>query len=106
MEPFYFKKYDETIGTACDINDLKKEIERLKAENPLSVEYHLREGHIVQWLNYIGEKKVASELTGVNDIDGALKILEQAGVHKRKPGGMGRNPRGMKNKMGAKPGFQ
>ncbi len=106
MEPFYFKKYDETIGIACDINDLKKEIQRLKVENPLSVEYHLREGHIVQWLNYIGEKKAASELSSVNDIDGALKILEQTGGHKGKPRGMGGGPRGMQKKMGVKSGFQ
>ncbi len=106
MEPFYFKKYDETIGIACDINDLKKEIQRLKVENPLSVEYHLREGHIVQWLNYIGEKKAASELAGINDIDGALKILEQTGAHKRKPGGMGGGPGSTKKKMGVKSGFQ
>ncbi len=42
MEPFLFKKYDEVIGEAHDLDSLKRELRRLKTENPQAVEYHLR----------------------------------------------------------------
>jgi hypothetical protein len=106
MEPFYFKKYDEIIGIASDINDLKNEIQRLKIENKLSVEYHLREGHIVQWLNYIGEKKAASDLSGVIDIDEALKVLEDTKKPSGKLKGMKGGPKGRPKEMGIKSKFQ
>jgi len=76
MESFLFKKYDEVIGEAHDVNSLKQELRRLKVENPQAAEYHLREGHIVNWLNYIGETALAEKLRGVSDIDTAISIIE------------------------------
>jgi len=76
MEPFLFKKYDEVIGEAHDLDSLKRELRRLKTENPQAVEYHLREGHIANWLSYIGETGLADRLRGVSDIDVAISIIE------------------------------
>jgi len=72
MEPFYFKSYDRVIGIAHDIRELEKEMERLVKEDPPALEYHLREGHIVSWLNYIGEVGLAEVLRGVSDPKEAL----------------------------------
>lgn len=62
--PFYFKSYGSVIGAARDIVELERELERLIRENPGAVEYHLREGHIVQWLNCLNEGELALELKG------------------------------------------
>jgi hypothetical protein len=72
MEPFYFKSYNRVIGIAHDVSELEKEMERLTKEDPAALEYHLREGHIVLWLNYIGEKGLAEVLRGVSDPKEAL----------------------------------
>ena len=48
-EPFYFKRYDMVIGKAEDLSELRKELERLRIEDPLAVLYHIREGHISMW---------------------------------------------------------
>jgi len=74
-EPFYFKSYDKVIGIAHDVHELKNEIERLMQVDAKALEYHLSEGHIVQWLNYIGEKELASKLMGVKDPKDALEII-------------------------------
>jgi len=66
-EPFYFKSYDRVIGVAHDVKELASEMERLAKEDPAALEYHLREGHIVAWLNYIGEARLAEALRGVSD---------------------------------------
>jgi len=42
-------------------------MERLAKEDPAALEYHLREGHIVAWLNYIGEARLAESLRGISD---------------------------------------
>ncbi len=99
MEPFYFKKYDETIGIACDVGDLKRELQRLKIENPLSAEYHLKEGHIVQWLDYINEKELASDLKNVTDIDTALAVIEKREKKVKRPAGMHPGRKGGPKKM-------
>ncbi|MEM3795546.1 MAG: hypothetical protein QW429_06690 [Thermoprotei archaeon] len=77
VEPFLFKKYDEVIGEAHDVDSLKRELLRLKAENPQAAEYHLREGHIADWLVYIGEERLARMLRGVSNIDVALSTIER-----------------------------
>ncbi|WP_101940229.1 hypothetical protein [Vulcanisaeta sp. EB80] len=74
-EPFYFKSYDKVIGIAHDIYELRNEIERLMQVDTKALEYHLSEGHIIQWLNYIGEKELASKLMGVKDPKDALEII-------------------------------
>ncbi|QGA53302.1 hypothetical protein GFS03_01165 [Sulfolobus sp. E5-1-F] len=77
MEPFYFKSYDKTIGIAHDVNELEKEIERLGKEDPACVEWHLKEGHIVAWLNYIGERGLAEMLKGVGNVKEALARIRE-----------------------------
>ena len=72
MEPFYFKSYNRIIGIAHNAKELEKEMERLMKEDPAALEYHLREGHIVSWLNYIGEVGLAEVLRGVKDPKEAL----------------------------------
>ena len=74
-EPFLFKSYDKTIGTAYDVEELKAELERLASADPEAVRYHLAQSHIVQWLSYIGEEELAKKLTGVEDPQEALKIV-------------------------------
>lgn len=67
MEPFYFKSYDKVVGVAHDVKELEKEMDRLSKEDIDCLEYHLKEGHIVSWLNYIGEKGLAEMLKDVSD---------------------------------------
>ncbi|ADB88650.1 hypothetical protein [Saccharolobus islandicus] len=77
MEPFYFKSYNRTVGIAHDVNELEKEIERLGKEDPACVEWHLEEGHIVAWLNYIGERGLAEMLRGVSDVKESLARIRE-----------------------------
>ncbi|EZQ11039.1 MULTISPECIES: hypothetical protein [Acidianus] len=66
MEPFYFRSYNKVVGIAHDVKELKSEIERLGKKDSACVEYHLKEGHIVNWLNYINERGLAEMLKGVS----------------------------------------
>ncbi|WP_246253058.1 hypothetical protein [Acidianus brierleyi] len=77
MEPFYFKSYDRIVGVAHDVNELEKEMDRLSKEDIDCLEYHLKEGHIVSWLNYIGERGLAEMLKGVSDPKEALARLRE-----------------------------
>jgi len=77
MEPFYFKSYDRVIGVAHDVKELENEVERLSKEDPAALEYHLKEGHIVSWLNYIGENGLAEMLKGVVDPKEALARIKE-----------------------------
>mgnify|MGYP001626421121 FL=1 len=74
-EPFYFKSFDRVIGVAHNLNELRSEFERLLNVDPKALEYHLREGHIVRWLEYIGEIELASKLIGVSDPGRAYEII-------------------------------
>ncbi|WP_054857807.1 hypothetical protein [Vulcanisaeta sp. JCM 16159] len=76
-EPFYFKSFDRVIGIARNVEELKSELERLINVDPKALEYHLREGHIVQWLVYIGEVELAKRLIGVGDPKRALEIVSE-----------------------------
>lgn len=76
-EPFLFKSYEKIIGIAHDVNELKTEMERLSKVDPEAVNYHLKEKHIVNWLNYIGESELAKKLEGVTNINDALIILKE-----------------------------
>ncbi|MUM65215.1 hypothetical protein D1867_08200 [Acidianus infernus] len=77
MEPFYFKSYDKVIGIAHNVEELEKEMERLTKDDPAALEYHLKEGHIVAWLNYIGEKGLAEILKGVSKPEEALARIKE-----------------------------
>jgi hypothetical protein len=75
-EPFYFKSYERVVGIAHDVRELLREMRRLSVEDRACVEYHLREGHITQWLEYLGERELANEFKNVKDVDSAIRILE------------------------------
>ena len=77
MTKFYFKSYDVTIGEAANVYELEREMGRLSEGFPKTVEYHLREGHIVQWLACIGETDIADKMKGVHSISEAQNILEK-----------------------------
>ncbi|EHP70125.1 hypothetical protein MetMK1DRAFT_00006270 [Metallosphaera yellowstonensis MK1] len=72
VEPFYFKSYDRVVGVARDERELETEIMRIGSQDPACVNYHLREGHIVSWLNYVGNRTLAEMLKGVSDYREAL----------------------------------
>ncbi|AFZ70871.1 hypothetical protein Calag_1149 [Caldisphaera lagunensis DSM 15908] len=76
-EPFLFKSYERIIGIAHDVNELKSEMERLSKVDPGAVNYHLKEKHIVNWLNYIGEGELAKKLENVTDVNDALVLLKE-----------------------------
>lgn len=50
---------------------------RLSVQDRGALEYHLREGHIVDWLYYIDEVELANELEGVKNIEEAREVLEK-----------------------------
>ncbi|WP_054841906.1 hypothetical protein [Vulcanisaeta distributa] len=75
-EPFYFKSFDRVIGVAHNVNELRSEFGRLLSVDPKALEYHLREGgHIVQWLEYIGEVELARRLIGISDPGMAYEVM-------------------------------
>ncbi len=74
-EPFYFKSFNRVIGIAHDLEELRSEFNRLLGIDQRALEYHLREGHIVQWLTYIGEDELAARLTGVGDPRTAYEVI-------------------------------
>lgn len=69
--PFYFKSFDSVVGVAQNAEDLRREIARLADENPGALEYHLKERHIVLWLESLNEKGLADELMRVDTIEDA-----------------------------------
>lgn len=83
MNKFYFVSYDREVGSAGNMDELISELERLSREDPMCVEYHLENGHIVEWLVYIGENEKAGKLKGVKRSSDAVKILK--GVKAKKP---------------------
>ncbi|MGC8566320.1 MAG: hypothetical protein ACP5I6_03995 [Caldisphaera sp.] len=74
-EPFLFKSFDKVIGIAHNLNELKNEMERLSNLDPSAVNYHLKEGHIVNWLKYLGEEEIAKKLEGIDNVKEALNVL-------------------------------
>jgi len=77
LAKFYFKSYDVTIGEASNVHELEREMRRLSEGYPKAIEYHLRQGHIVQWLACIGENEIAEKMKGVHSISEAQNILEK-----------------------------
>ncbi|MEJ2774874.1 hypothetical protein DDW09_00980 [Sulfolobus sp. SCGC AB-777_L09] len=91
MEPFYFKSYDRVVGVAHNEKELESEIKRIGAVDPACVNWHLEQGHIVQWLRYIGNNTLAEMLKDVKDYREALArirdyfIMTQKGKQQMKP---------------------
>ena len=75
--PFYFKSYDRTIGVGHDVKELNSELRRLAIQDRASVDYHLRAGHIVEWLYSVNEIELAEELDGVKTIERAQFVVEK-----------------------------
>jgi len=66
-----------TIGEASNVHELEREMRRLSEGYPKAIEYHLREGHMVQWLASMGETEIAEKMKGVHSISEAQNILEK-----------------------------
>ena len=96
--PFYFKRYDMVIGKAENLAEREKELERLKIEDPYAVLYHIKEGHISNWLVSIGRKELADAVKPSMTIEETINVLSgHARMHKGVPRGGQRGP-------GRKPG--
>ena len=59
------------------MNELGSEIERLAQADPEALRYHLREGHLVQWLNSSNEKELAGQLRGVENAEEAREKVKR-----------------------------
>ena len=110
MEPFYFKSFDRVLGIAYDVPSLYYGVKYLSVYDKAAVEYHLKEGHISAWLDYIGEHELSKEMRGRTDIGSALEILEKAvGEEDKRPmmghmhGKMGQMREGMGHMSGESP---
>lgn len=71
------------MGKAGDVNSLLTELERLSKEDPNCVSWHLKEGHLVQWLTYIGENGLAEMLKGVGEPGEAVTRTREYMVMRR-----------------------
>lgn len=77
LQPFYFTNYDAVIGVAGDVIELERQMKKLARENRPCLEYHLTNGHIVSWLEYVNEPELAKDLSGVKNVDEAMNVLER-----------------------------
>jgi hypothetical protein len=75
MTEFYFRSYDRVIGKACNVIELERELCRLTWVDPNAVTYHLRQGHVASWLETIGEKELAEEVSKAGDIIEACRKI-------------------------------
>lgn len=76
MEPFYFKSFERVIGIACDVPGLYYSIMCLSKYDKAAVEYHLKQGHIADWLDYIGEHELSQLIRKTKSVEDAIEILE------------------------------
>ncbi|MCL4453898.1 hypothetical protein [Ferroplasma sp.] len=76
MEQFYFRSFDRTIGVACDVLSLYYEMKCLSLYDNAAVNYHVKEGHLSMWLDYIGEHDLAESIRTEKEIESVLNILE------------------------------
>ncbi len=77
LKPLYFTSYDAVIGEAADLRELERQMKRLARENRSCLEYHIANGHIVSWLEYVNEPDLAKDLSGVRNIEEALNVVEK-----------------------------
>ena len=61
--------YDRVTGVASNVRELDREMKRLAREDRPCLEYHLANGHIVLWLEYVNEPEFAKDLAGVNNVE-------------------------------------
>lgn len=84
-EPFYFKRYDMVIGKAENLSELRKELERLRIEDPLAVLYHIREGHISMWLAATGNMEIADAIKPGMSIEETITVLSKPARSQKPP---------------------
>jgi len=77
LEKFYLRSYGRIIGEASNLNELKREMRRLSISYQAALEYHLMEGHISQWLEYIGETALAKELGKTRTVPQAQNVIDK-----------------------------
>ncbi len=78
MEPFYFKSFDRVIGISCDLPGLYYTMNCLLFYDRAAIEYHIKQGHIANWLDYIGEHELSALIKGAKNSEEALEILKKA----------------------------
>ena len=105
MEPFYFKSYDRIVGKAETPVELLNEMKRLENTDPFCVEYHVREGHISNWLKGSGRPDLAVKTESAKDPKVVINILEteigkqgHGPQHKKGSGGQHSAKRGPGNR--------
>ncbi len=77
MEPFYFKSFERVIGVACDVPGLYYTIKCLSVYDRPAVEYHIKQRHIADWLDYIGNHELSKMMNNAESVEEAIAILEQ-----------------------------
>lgn len=77
FEPFYFMSYDRVVAVVADLRELNEKMPTLVRQDRPCVEYHLAQGHLVNWLEYINEPDLARDLSGVSDAKEALLVVEK-----------------------------
>ncbi|MGC8497306.1 MAG: hypothetical protein ACP5NL_04840 [Thermoplasmata archaeon] len=77
MEPFYFKSYDRVIGIACDLESLLYNIRCISSFDREAINWHVTEGHIAMWLDYIGHAELADKLRNAKNSDAAIEIIRK-----------------------------
>jgi len=92
MDPFYFKSYDRLIGVACDLESLVTEMKCLSDYDYDAVNYHILNGHISMWLNYMGFPELAEDVKTASSPEEAIKMVKSFKKVKR---GMGSNSMNM-----------
>ncbi|MCL4452113.1 MAG: hypothetical protein M1327_05775 [Candidatus Thermoplasmatota archaeon] len=103
-EPFYFKRYDMVIGKAENLDEMKRELERLRVEDPSAVLYHIKEGHISMWLAATGKKELADAIKPSMSIEETIRVLSRpsktpkAGQNSGKSSGRKAGPRNTSQK--------
>ncbi|KJE49224.1 MULTISPECIES: hypothetical protein [Acidiplasma] len=76
MEPFYFKSYNKLIGVACDLESLLAELECLNIYDRDAVNYHVLNGHISMWLEYMGMHDLAENLKNAKTPEDAIREIK------------------------------
>ncbi len=101
MEPFLFKSYDRILGIACDLESLITELQCVSNYDYDAASYHIINGHVSMWLNYMGFPELAENLKTARSPEEAIRILKSSQRWKtRSTGNAGKNQRrNMKQKM-------
>ncbi len=99
MEPFIFKSFDRELGIACNLESLITELECVTSYDYDAANYHLINGHISMWINYIGFPELAENLKAAKSPQEAIMILKsfKKSIHKarKSPGKQQNNQKKM-----------